>query len=94
MIHNYNFAADFKLWYRSPANNHVMEWCSVSLSPQPKTLQIGNDQRASDLLDMALQEFGMPEDTRSDYQLWVQSGREDHLYPLIGEWCQLNPFST
>ncbi|XP_041462290.1 rho GTPase-activating protein 20-like isoform X2 [Lytechinus variegatus] len=49
-----------------------------------KTLQIGNHQHSSDLLDMAMQEFGMPEEARNDFQLWVQSGREDSLYPLIG----------
>ncbi|XP_071503880.1 uncharacterized protein [Diadema antillarum] len=49
-----------------------------------KTLQVGYDQRASDLLDLALQEFGMPEEAKKEYQLWVQSGREDSLYPLIG----------
>ncbi|XP_030850773.1 uncharacterized protein LOC582570 isoform X2 [Strongylocentrotus purpuratus] len=49
-----------------------------------KTLQIGNHQHSSNLLDMAMQEFGMPEEARNDYQLWVQSGREDSLYPLIG----------
>lgn len=49
-----------------------------------KTLQIGSHQRSSDLIDMAMREFGMPEEARTDYQLWVQSGREDSLYPLIG----------
>lgn len=53
--------------------------------PQSKTLQIGNHQHSSNLLDMAMQEFGMPEEARNDYQLWVQSGREDSLYPLIGK---------
>ncbi|KAF7251079.1 Rho GTPase-activating protein 20 [Varanus komodoensis] len=48
-----------------------------------KTLTITNRDTANDVTLMALQQLGI-NGTEKDYQLWVNSGKEDAPYPLIG----------
>ncbi|XP_028582093.2 rho GTPase-activating protein 20 isoform X3 [Podarcis muralis] len=48
-----------------------------------KTLTINNTDTASDIVLMALQQLGIS-GSEKEYQLWVNSGREDAPYPLIG----------
>ncbi|XP_053241778.1 rho GTPase-activating protein 20 isoform X1 [Podarcis raffonei] len=48
-----------------------------------KTLTINNTDTASDIVLMALQQLGI-NGSEKEYQLWVNSGREDAPYPLIG----------
>ncbi|CAI9616714.1 unnamed protein product, partial [Staurois parvus] len=48
-----------------------------------KTLTASNEDTVSDVIKMALQQFGV-EGSDTDYQLWVTSGKDDAPYPLIG----------
>ncbi|MEE6472770.1 hypothetical protein FKM82_009718 [Ascaphus truei] len=48
-----------------------------------KALSVTNDDTVSDVIKMALQQFGV-EGSDTDYQLWVNSGKDDAPYPLIG----------
>ncbi|XP_034972118.2 rho GTPase-activating protein 20 [Zootoca vivipara] len=48
-----------------------------------KTLTITNTDTASDIVLMSLQQLGI-NGSEKEYQLWVNSGREDAPYPLIG----------
>ncbi|MEE6472772.1 hypothetical protein FKM82_009718 [Ascaphus truei] len=54
--------------------------CTLSES---KALSVTNDDTVSDVIKMALQQFGV-EGSDTDYQLWVNSGKDDAPYPLIG----------
>nr|XP_056714366.1 rho GTPase-activating protein 20 [Euleptes europaea] len=48
-----------------------------------KTLTVTNMDTANDVILMALQQLGI-NGSEKDYQLWVNSGKEDAPYPLIG----------
>ncbi|KAM7179894.1 rho GTPase-activating protein 20 isoform 1-T1 [Macrochelys suwanniensis] len=48
-----------------------------------KTLTVTNADTANDVILTALQQLGI-NDSEKDYQLWVNSGKEDAPYPLIG----------
>nr|DBA32681.1 TPA: hypothetical protein GDO54_000454 [Pyxicephalus adspersus] len=48
-----------------------------------KTLTVTNEDTVTDVIKMALQQFGV-EGSDTDYQLWVTSGKDDAPYPLIG----------
>ncbi|XP_062983143.1 rho GTPase-activating protein 20 [Elgaria multicarinata webbii] len=48
-----------------------------------KTLTVTNRDTANDVILMALQQLGI-NGTEKEYQLWVNSGKEDAPYPLIG----------
>ncbi|XP_026530885.1 rho GTPase-activating protein 20 [Notechis scutatus] len=48
-----------------------------------KTLTITNLDTANDVILLALQQLGI-NGSEKDYQLWVNSGKEDAPYPLIG----------
>ncbi|XP_039207446.1 rho GTPase-activating protein 20 isoform X3 [Crotalus tigris] len=48
-----------------------------------KTLTITNLNTANDVILLALQQLGI-NGSEKDYQLWVNSGKEDAPYPLIG----------
>ncbi|XP_061484608.1 rho GTPase-activating protein 20 isoform X3 [Rhineura floridana] len=48
-----------------------------------KTLTITNTDTANDVILMALQQLGI-NGSEKEYQLWVNSGKEDAPYPLIG----------
>ncbi|XP_075707716.1 rho GTPase-activating protein 20 isoform X2 [Rhinoderma darwinii] len=48
-----------------------------------KTLTVTNEDTVTDVIKMALQQFGV-EGSETDYQLWVTSGKDDAPYPLIG----------
>uniref|UniRef100_A0A8D0GYC3 Rho GTPase-activating protein 20 n=1 Tax=Sphenodon punctatus TaxID=8508 RepID=A0A8D0GYC3_SPHPU len=48
-----------------------------------KTLTVTNADTANDVILMALQQLGI-NGSHKDYQLWVNSGKEDAPYPLIG----------
>ncbi|XP_032075964.1 rho GTPase-activating protein 20 isoform X2 [Thamnophis elegans] len=48
-----------------------------------KTLTITNLDTANDVILLALQQLGI-NGSEKDYQLWVNSGKEDATYPLIG----------
>ncbi|XP_015284974.1 PREDICTED: rho GTPase-activating protein 20 [Gekko japonicus] len=48
-----------------------------------KTLTATNTDTANDVILMALQQLGI-NGSEKDYQLWVNSGKEDAPYPLIG----------
>ncbi|XP_077197738.1 rho GTPase-activating protein 20 isoform X2 [Paroedura picta] len=48
-----------------------------------KTLTVTNVDTANDVILMALQQLGI-NGSEKDYQLWVNSGKEDAPYPLIG----------
>ncbi|XP_068123011.1 rho GTPase-activating protein 20 [Hyperolius riggenbachi] len=48
-----------------------------------KTLTVTNEDTVTDVIKMALQQFGV-EGSHTDYQLWVTSGKDDAPYPLIG----------
>ncbi|XP_053161175.1 rho GTPase-activating protein 20 isoform X4 [Hemicordylus capensis] len=48
-----------------------------------KTLTITNTDTASDVILMALQQLGI-NGSEKEHQLWVNSGKEDAPYPLIG----------
>ncbi|XP_042316097.1 rho GTPase-activating protein 20 isoform X2 [Sceloporus undulatus] len=48
-----------------------------------KTLTVTNMDTANDVILMALQQLGI-NGCEKDYQLWVNSGKEDAPYPLIG----------
>ncbi|XP_013914057.1 PREDICTED: rho GTPase-activating protein 20-like [Thamnophis sirtalis] len=49
-----------------------------------KTLTITNLDTANDVILLALQQLGI-NGSEKDYQLWVNSGKEDAPYPLIGK---------
>ncbi|PIK61239.1 putative rho GTPase-activating protein 20 isoform X7 [Apostichopus japonicus] len=49
-----------------------------------KTFQVEYNQTSKDVLALAMQNFSLPQDQVEGYQLWVQSGKEEDLYPLIG----------
>ncbi|XP_070605856.1 rho GTPase-activating protein 20 isoform X2 [Erythrolamprus reginae] len=48
-----------------------------------KTLTVTNLDTANDVILLALQQLGI-NGSEKDYQLWVNSGKEDAPYPLIG----------
>nr|XP_006639405.1 PREDICTED: rho GTPase-activating protein 20 isoform X1 [Lepisosteus oculatus] len=48
-----------------------------------KTLAVGNTDSATEVIKMALQQFGITGCVK-DYRLWVSSSKEDAPYPLIG----------
>lgn len=55
-----------------------------SKSMHTKTFQAGYQSTSKDILLMAMEQFNLPTDQHENYQLWVQSGKEEDLYPLIG----------
>ncbi|KAM4796103.1 rho GTPase-activating protein 20 [Rhinophrynus dorsalis] len=55
----------------------------IGICAYSKTLAVTNDDTVSDVIKMAVQQFGI-EGSDTDYQLWVTSGKDDAPYPLIG----------
>ncbi|XP_006272410.1 rho GTPase-activating protein 20 isoform X1 [Alligator mississippiensis] len=55
----------------------------VGICAYSKTLTVTNADTANDVILMALQQLGI-NGSEKDYQLWVNSGKEDAPYPLIG----------
>ncbi|XP_007903796.2 rho GTPase-activating protein 20 isoform X1 [Callorhinchus milii] len=56
---------------------------NVGSCAHSKVLTVNNTDTANDVVAMALQQFAITGSTK-DYQLWVNSGKEDAPYPLIG----------
>ncbi|XP_070567482.1 rho GTPase-activating protein 20-like isoform X2 [Ptychodera flava] len=49
-----------------------------------KQIPVCNSDDTNEVIRLALEQFKINDCKPSDFQLWVQSGKEDALYPLIG----------
>lgn len=67
-----------------------VHFSNVFVFPQAKTLAVSNSDSTTDVIQMALQQFGILGCVK-DHQLWVSSIKDDSPYPLIGEFNSFTP---